>query len=296
MGQLNEMYTNVRSTPSYSSKIQEFLRKNSTSSMFRQVRHHYPRRRIKAYYPYQIMMSDTINYRRYAMPHNRNYKYIMVLIDVFSKRAVALPLKRLRDFDALLVLKNMITELPDIPKTIITDLGTEYYNSKVKNLFKQYGIKHYSIRGKHKACVAERFIKTLKGRLERYFWEKKTHNWIDVLPQFIENYNNTYHRSIKMAPVEVNDNNRKEVFATMYPKLKDNTPPRLNKGDTVRILISKNIFEKGYTRSWSEEIYVIEKAFSDSSVDYYRIADLQGNTLPRNKYYWELNIVSKNDT
>ena len=294
MSQLKEIYKNVYSTPSYSSKIREFLQQNNTSSLFRQVRHKYPRRRIRAFYPYQMMMSDTINYRAYGGPQNNNYKYIMVLIDVFSKRAWAQPLKRLKDMDSTIALEKMIKEIPDIPKSIITDLGTEYYNSKVNALFDKYGIRHYSIRGKHKACVAERFIKTLKGRLERYFWQHQTHKWIDVLDQFIANYNGTYHRSIKMAPNNVTDTNRKKVFRNLYPKLEDNTPARLKKGYQVRILKTKNIFEKGYTRSWSTEIYIVKKSFVDGGVDYYQISDLEGNVLPRNKYYWELNLVRKN--
>ena len=291
---LNEIYSNVKSIPSYSSKIKDFLRQNQTSSLFRQVRHKYPRRRIRTYYPFQIMMSDTINYRNYNMENDR-YKYIMIMIDCFSKRAYAAPMKRMKDFDALIAMESMLSKLPDIPKSIITDLGTEYYNSKLKNLFERYGIKHYSIRGKHKACIAERFIRTIKGRFEKYFWQTKSHRWVDVLDQFVDNYNKTYHRSIKMTPMEVNDSNRKEVYQNLFPNSKDNTPPRLNKGDQVRLLKTKGIFEKGYTRSWTTEIYKIEKSYSDSGVDYYTIANLEGDILPRNKYYWELNLVSRND-
>ena len=170
----------------------------------------------------------------------------------------------------------------------------------MKQVFDRFGIRHYSIAGKHKACVAERFIKTLKGRLEKYFWQNKidkkrfTHRWIDVLDQFVDNYNNTYHRSIKMAPNDVNDNNRKEVFRNLFPNTKDNTPPRLNKGDRVRILKPKTVFEKGYTRTWSLEIYKIAEAFNESGVDFYTVEDLEGNKLPRKKYYFELNLVSRN--
>ena len=280
--------------PNYSSKIADFLRQNQTSSLFKPVRHKFPTRRIKTYFPFQMCMSDTINYRQYAMPTNDNYKYIMVVIDVFSKKAWAAPMKRLRDFDAVLAMESMLAKMPEIPQNLVTDMGTEYYNSKMSALFDRYGIKHYSIRGRHKACVAERFIRTLKSRLEKYFWAKKSHRWIDVLDQFIANYNATYHRSIKMAPDDVTESNRRQVFATLYPKLQDNTTPRLSKGDRVRILRQKNIFEKGYTRNWSEEIYVIVEALSDSGVDFYKIADLEGNTLPRYKYYWQLNLVAKN--
>jgi glutamate 5-kinase len=221
-------------------------------------------------------------------------KYINIGIDVFSKMAYAAPMKKMNEFDSTIAMESIINKLPDIPQNIITDLGTEYYNSKIKALFDRYGINHYSIRGKHKACVAERFIRTLKGRLEKYFFENKTHNWINVLDQFIANYNNSYHRSIKMEPINVNEDNKKKVFNSLYPKSMEQIRPRLNKGDQVRLLKDKNIFEKGYTRSWSLEIYKIEKTFSESTVDFYLISDSAGNILPRKKYYWELNLVTRN--
>ena len=283
----------MKSVPNYSSKIRDFLRQNSTSSLFRQVRHKFRRRRIKSYFPYQYIMSDTINYRMYGRLNN-GYKYIMVLICVFSKKAYAAPMKRMNEMDAVIAMQSIFTKLPDIPQNVITDLGTEYYNSKMRAFFNRYGIKHYSIRGKHKACVAERFIKTLKSRIEKYFWEKKTHKWLDILEQFLANYNETYHRSIKMTPNEVTEKNRVQVFRNLYPETKEDKKTRLNKGDKVRILKQKNIFEKGYTRSWSIEIYEVVKGFNDSGVDYYSIKDLEGNKLFRKKYYWELNLVSRN--
>ena len=97
-----------------------------------------------------------------------------------------------------------------------------------------------------------------------------------------------------MPPIQVNDHNRAKVFKNLYPKIKDNRKPRLNKGDQVRLLKEKSVFEKGYTRSWSKEIYNIRESFSDSGADYYSIADIEGNILPRKKYYWELNLVSRN--
>ena len=94
---LKQIYENVKSVPSYSSKIRDFLRRNQTSSIFKQVRHKFPRRRIVAHFPYQIVMSDTINYRNVAGPQNKGYKYIMVVVDVFSKLAWAEPMRRLNE-------------------------------------------------------------------------------------------------------------------------------------------------------------------------------------------------------
>ena len=98
-----------------------------------------------------------------------------------------------------------------------------------------------------------------------------------------------------MSPNAVNENNRKVVFENLYPHIEDKTPPRLNEGDRVRLLKVKNIYEKGYTRSWGTKIYKITKALASSGVDFYEISDLEGNILPRKKYYWELNLVTRND-
>ena len=293
---LEEIYQNIKSVPAFTSKIRDFLRENETSSVFRQVRHKFPRRRIVAHFPLQIVMSDTINYRNIAGPKNKGFKYIMVVVDVFSKFAWAEPMKRLNDFESLAVLTRILDKMPEIPTNFVTDLGKEYYNRKVYDLFRRFGINHYSLRGPHKASIAERFIRTLKSKIERYFYKNKTTKWIDILPQFIENYNKTYHRSIKMAPMSVNDDNREQVYRTLYPKLKDHIKPRLKVGDRVRILIEKNIFKKGYKRSWSLEIYRVSKVFTQGAVDFYQIEDQSGVLQSRKKYFWELNLVSRNDS
>ena len=289
---IEQIYKRVKSVPSYSAKITQFLRGHEGHNLFKPVRHKFPRRRIKSYFPFQIMMSDTINYRQYGMPFNKNFKYIMVLIDVFSKKAFAAPLKTLNALDAVNGMENMLQECQTLPESIVTDKGIEYYNYQMRNLFERKNIRHYSLGGKHKASVAERFIRTLKTKLERYFWEIKKPEWVQVLPSLIENYNKTYHRSIKMAPSEVTLDNRAIVFKNLYPNTSDRIKPRLKIGDKVRILEKKNIFSKGYSRSWSLEIYTISSVNSDSKADFYKITDSAGNNLPGNRYFWELNLIS----
>ena len=294
---MEEVYTNVKSTPNYSSKIRDFLRQNVTSSLHRQVRKRFPTRRIVVHYPYQIVMSDLIDYSHNKMPYKNNgFRYIMIFICCFSKLAWAEPMRRKTGLESMLAIEKILSRMKESPQSLVTDQGLEYYDHRVQKMLIRLGINHYSITGKHKACIAERFIRTLKGRLEKYFWANQTRKWIDVLQDFIKNYNNTYHRSIKMAPVDVNDDNRAHVFKTLFPKDNIKTKPRLKKGDRVRILREKNIFEKGYSRSWSLEIYRIKEAISENEVDYYKVEDLSGNTLSRHRYYWQLNLVARDDS
>jgi len=242
-------------------------------------------------------MADVAFYNSRDYVHaNNGYKYILVFIDVFTKMCYVEVLKNKTALTTLLALEKIIKRLPEPPNHFVTDVGTEFYNRPVHELLQKYGIEHYSIRGEHKAAVAERMIRTMKGRLEKYFWENKTKCYVDILQQIIDNYNKTPHRSIGMAPISVNRNNRDQVFKKMYPKQNIEFKPRLGVGDKVRIAKLKTLFEKGYTRKWSLEIYTVISAKSKGGVDYYKVEDIDGNILPRQKYYYELNLVEKNDS
>ena len=167
----------MKSVPSYSSKIRDFLRKNETSSLFKNVRRKFPRRRIVAHFPFQIVMSDTINYRNISGPQNKGFKYIMVVVDVFSKVAWAEPMKRLNDVASVEALDSIISRMDEIPQNFVTDRGKEYYNRKAYDLFSRYGINHYSLGGPHKASIAERFICILKAKLHCYMPQNNTQKW-----------------------------------------------------------------------------------------------------------------------
>ena len=226
---------------------------------------------------------------------NNGYKYILVFIDVFSKMCYVEPMKDKHALTTLMAFEKIFRRLNYTPNHIITDVGTEFYNWQVQKLFKENGIVHYSLRGQHKASVAERMIQTLKGRLEKYFWQNKTRRYVDILQTIVANYNRTPHRSIGMAPVQVNRSNTEKVFKKLYKDYPIKTDPRLSVGDRVRIARLKTIFEKGYTRRWSLELYTIVSAKSRGGVDYYKVKDSSGIILPRQRYYFELNLVQKND-
>ena len=294
---LNLIYQNLRSVPNYSAKINDFLRENGVHSKFRRiVKHKFPRRRIIVSYPYQIFMSDLIEYSQPGMKFaNRGFVYILVVIDCFTKKVFARGIKKKNGVEMANALNSILQELDHFPNSLITDEGLEYYNTKVKNLLNSYAIHHYSIKTKMKACMVERFNRTLKNRIEKYFYANNTKNWIDVLDQFISNYNQTYHRSIGMSPDRVTDKNANEVFKRLYPNLNLKVAPRLSVGDKVRILKEKTIFEKGYSRSWSNEIYKISAVKQTAGRVWYKLKTAENISVPGIKYYWELNLVSKNN-
>ena len=208
----------------------------------------------------------------------------------------AAPVKRKNSDYMAEAFETIFRKLDKFPNSIITDQGLEFYNSKVQNVFETYGINHYHTKSKTKwkAAMAERVIRTLKSRLEKYFYKNKTKNWIKFLPQLVKNYNNTPHRVIGMAPIRVTDQNSASVFKKMFGDTNLKTLPRLGIGDRVRILLDKNIFEKGYTKNWSDKIYVIKNVLQKAGVVWYKLEDLEHKELAGIKYYWQLNLVTKN--
>ena len=292
---IEQIYSNVKSVPNYSSKILEFLRQNETSSVHKRIIRKFRRRQTIAHYPYDLCMADLAFFTGPGMAHaNNGNKYILVFIDVFTKMCYVEPMKNKEALTTLIAFEKILRRLPYTPNHVITDVGTEFYNFHVQKLFEENGIIHYSLRGPHKASVAERMIQTLKGRLEKYFWKNKTKRYLDVLHTIVDNYNKTPHRSIGMAPMKVNRSNTEQVFKKLYKDYAIKTDPRLRVGDKVRIARLKTLFEKGYTRRWSLELYTIVSAKSRGGVDYYKVADENGNILPRQRYYFELNLVQRN--
>ena len=108
----------------------------------------------------------------------------------------------------------------------------------------------HSIHNEGKSVLAERFIRTLKNKIYKYMTAVSKNVYIDKLDDIINEYNNTYHRTIKMKPVDVKDNKYIDF---------ENKDQKFKIGDHVRISKYKNIFAKGYTPNWSEEIFVINK-------------------------------------
>ena len=131
----------------------------------------------------------------------------------------------------------------------------------------------YSTNNEGKSVIAERFIRTLKTKIYKYMTSVSKNVYIDKLDDIVKKYNNTYHTSIKMKPVDVKDNTYID-----FKKEVNDKDPKFKVGDYVRISKYKNIFAKGYMPNWSEEIFVIKKI--KNTVPWaYVINDLNGEEI-----------------
>ena len=271
-------------------KIKRFLAGQEAHTIHKPLRRKFPRR--KTYSKgindlYQADLIDLTNIARY----NDKHRFVLTVIDVFSKRAWAVPVlnkSAQRITDAF----EKVLSLSGICRMLQTDRGSEFINSTFQEMLKRNNIHFYTSNSDTKASICERFNRTLKTKLFKYFTYKKTWRYIDILPDILESYNNTYHRSIKMAPNEVNEITEDVVRDHLYP-LKSTTKPRFRfeLGDTVRIPRAKSPFAKAYEGNWTKELFRVDARHPTEPVTY-SLKDLNDESIKGRFYESELNRVS----
>ena len=147
----------------------------------------------------------------------------------------------------------------------------------------------YSIYNEGKYVVDERFIRRLKTKIYKYMTSVSKNVYIDKLDDIVVKYDNTYHRTIKMKPVDVKDN----TYIDFNKEVNDKDP-KFKVGDHVRISKYKNIFAKGYTPNWSEEVFVVSK-IKNTIPWTYVINDLIGEEITEIFYEKELKKTSQKE-
>ena len=140
-----------------------------------------------------------------------------------------------------------------------------------------------------KSVTAERFIRTSKNKIYKYMTTISKNVYIHKLDDPVDEYNNTYHRTIKMKPVDVKDNTYID-----FEKEINNKDPKFKVGDHVRISKYKNTFAKGYMSNLSEEVFIISKI--KNTVPWtYVINDLNGEEIIGTFYEKELQKTNQKE-
>ena len=186
---------------------------------------------------------------------NKGIKYLLCAIDLYSKYAFVIPLKDKKGISILNAFDKIIKQYNRKPNKIWIDQGGEIYNNIFKKWLSDNDIIMYSKYNEGKSVVAERFIRTLKGKLYKHMTAIGKNVYYDVLDDVVNKYNNTKHSTIKMKPIDVRDNNNRRVYIDENNEKRS----RFKVGDRVRISKFKNIFAKGYIPNWSKEMFIVDK-------------------------------------
>src|SRR5271167_2894922 len=236
--------------------VQQWLKGQSTYSLHKPARKRYLTRQYRSSGMHHLWQTNLSDLQPFVVK-NDVYRYILCVIDVFSRKAWANGIKSKRAPDVQEAFKQIFRRALAYPLAIQSDQGTEFQSRAMQPFFNERGIKQYSVKSQFKASLVERFQRTLKEKMWRYFTHKRTRRWIDVLQSLLNAYNNSQHRSIGMTPNQITHNNemitwlRQEEMEPKIPK----TKRRIHIGDTVRLSKVKNVFEKSYLPNWTSEIF-----------------------------------------
>ena len=222
---------------------------------------------------------------------NKDMKYLLCAIDLFSKYAFVVPLKDKKRISIVNAFNKIIkqsnrrakgTSAQHVkPNKVWVDQGSEFYNRVFKKWLSDNDIIMYSTYNEGKSLVAERFIRTLKNKLYKHMTATGKNVYYDVLDDVVDEYNNTKHNTIKIKPIDVGGNKR------VYIDGHNEKDSRFKVGDRVRISKFKNIFAKRHTPNWSKEIFIVYK-INDTVPYTYNIKDLNDEEIIGSFYDREL--------
>ena len=265
-------------------------------------RRNYPTNNIVYNHIDEIWSIDLADMIDYKTSNNKGFRYIIIIIDNFSKYLWAIPLKNKYSQTITNEFSNILTTSKRKPLKIESDRGTEFYNSIFQNFLKSKSIHHYSRYTDKRPSKAERVIRTILNLLIKPVFEKGNADWLSELPSVTKQYNNTIHHSTKMKPIDASKkSNEKEVYSNLQDKRKIFNP-KYKLGQLVRTADIKRVFSKGDSTNYSYKLYTITEIIHDA-VPSYRIDYLperynENLLLPtkltldeNNKVMKELNLI-----
>ena len=234
---------------------------------------YYPTNKTDVYHIDDTWSLDILDLKDYGPENNRGYRYVLVIIDNFSKFGWTSPLKNKNAQTIKDSFEKIIISSKRKPNLIESDRGKEFYNNIFQDFLNKNNIKLYSRNSSFGSVFAECFNKSIRDLLKRPVFEKGDGNWIDVLPTITKQYNNRTHSSNKLTPIQAS---LKKDEGFVYKNLLDKRKkikPKYEIGNLVRTADLKKTFSKGDTTNWSYRLYKITEIINDT-IPSYRLHNL----------------------
>jgi hypothetical protein len=290
LGGFKRLYT-VAKQHGYTRKaVKDYLAAEPTYTLHKPLRNKFTRSRVLVGGIDQQWQADLVDMQKYKTVNN-NYRFLLTVIDIFSKHAWVIPLKD-KYGQTVTAAFAQIFSAGRKPVKLQTDAGKEFFNRYMVKLVAENNVYHFATKQEMKASVVERFNRTLKADMWRYFTSTKATQYLAKLPDLVNAYNHRYHSSIRMAPVAVTAANSRIVKRNLYGKQLPHVPAKLKIGDVVRISLNRNPFAKGYERGWTIEVFTVKQRLR-SRPPRYLLQDLMDDDIDGSFYQEELQKVTK---
>ena len=252
------------------------------------IKRNFTRRRVIVNHIDETWCSDIVEMQKFSR-WNAGYRYLLMVLDVYSKYGWIIPLRDKKGETVAEALKTILKEGRK-PEYLWTDKGKEYYNKHVKKLLDKNKITLYSTENEEKSSVCERWNRTIKTKMWKQFTVQGNTQYLEMLPKLVKQYNNTKHSSTKMTPTEASKKkNEGVVYFNLYGDMETSRQkPKFKVGDKVRISKYKRpVFDKGYTANWTEEVFTVDKIQYTNPITY-RLKDLSGEEISGSFYEQEM--------
>ena len=246
---------------------------------------------------------------RPAVNNGKEYHYIFMCIDCFTRYAWAIPMVTKEMNTTFDVLLRIFSEAGDKPKKLWADQGSEFYNELWEHYLDKFGIGIYSTHSDYKVSIVERLIRTIKNWMEAYLSEHRSSNWAAAMPVIINQYNNSPHSSLKVPYEDTTNKNRKyekltpkqayemgehgqQILAeSQYPREtveyeetpKDAYGNRIKVGDWVRTVTDKGRFGKESRPNWNATPDKVVRISTKKPILFY-LEDASGKSIPGSFY------------
>ena len=215
-----------------------------------------------------IWSSDLLDMNDYGPKNNGGYRYMLVVIDNFSKSGWAITLKNKYGHSITDAFSGIIKSSKRKPILFETDDGKEYVNKIFYEFLNNNKIKRYSRYTDEGAVFAERFKRTVRKLLRKPVFEKGKADWLSKLPSVINKYNDTIHSSKKMKPIDASKkSNEKEVYSNIEDR-RVRQKPKFKLRQLVRTADFKRVFSKVDSTNYSYKLYTITVIIQDTIPSY----------------------------
>jgi len=271
-------------------QVRNWLDKQDTYVRHRPDRPVFPRQKIIMSKIDQQWDGDIMDMSKYAK-FNKGVKYLAIFIDIFSRYAWVEPMKTKTPKEMVKVMQKVFSDGRK-PQYLRTDKGSEYIARVTKQYLRDENIIHFTTENVIHANYAERFIRTLKGKLYRYFTKQNTYRYVQVLEEIVDSYLDSIHSTTGMRPVDITQTNEQYVYEKLYLPTqlleeKKHVSYKYAVGDHVHMSLARRAFNKGYRDTFTQEIFIISRRIRSHPARY-KLKDLLDEPVAGSLYEAEL--------
>ena len=268
-------------------KVKKWLSSQPVYTLYRPARRNYPRRKIIANFPGEVVQIDIMVMDRFKAENL--HSYVILSYDTYSKYVMAMPLKNRKPGTVQDALELMMKESPFQWSAIYWDKEGAFISRHVQSFLKDKGVHNYTTTSKVKAPGVERLIRTMRLAIQRHFEKSKTQKWEDYLPKFVTQYNNRVHSTTKLKPTELVSNPYLTPVESKSVKSPTTKLPPV--GSYVRLNRLRSIFEKEASGNFTQEVFRVRAHKKSPGIPQLFVEDLKGTPVRGALYPQEFQLI-----